>query len=110
MKQYLYFSMNRPPHVYVTQKSFTFAPEGGTDEFKLLCNNDYTITSSQSWCQISSEQRIGSDTGANERTIMFAVDPYTTSSSTFQTRTATITVRENSTGDTQEITVTQRNR
>ncbi|MBQ7221592.1 MAG: BACON domain-containing protein [Synergistaceae bacterium] len=110
LTQYRYFNMNRPPHVYVTQKSFTFAPEGGSNEFKLLCNSDYTITSSQSWCQISSSQRTGGDTGANERTIMFGVDPYTTSSSTFQTRTATITVRENSTGDTQTITVTQRNR
>ena len=104
------FSMNRPSHVYVSQKSFGFDKNGGSDVFKMLCNNDYEISSSASWCQISSEQRTGSDTGSTEREIYFAADAFDDSSSTFKTRTAIITVKEKSTGDTQKITVTQRNR
>ena len=105
-----YFDINRPPHVYVDQKSFNFGPGRSTAMFKMLCNNDYTITSSESWCQISAEQRVGSDTGATEREIFLAVDAYSADTTTFQTRSAKITVRENSTGDTQTITITQRNR
>lgn len=108
--QYRHMNMNRPPHVYVTQKEFNVGPEGGTDTFKMLCNNDYTITSNKSWCQISSGQRSGSDTGADERSIWFAVDPYSDNSSAFATREAIITVKETSTGDTQEIKIIQRNR
>lgn len=105
-----YFNMNRPPHVYVNQKAFNFGKDSGTAMFKLLCNNDYTINSDQTWCRISPEQRIGSDTGANEREIFIAVNAFNSDSTDFQTRTATITVKETSTGDTQIITVVQRNR
>ena len=104
------FSINRPSHVYVSQKSFDFDKNGGTKSFKMLCNSDYEITSSASWCQISAEQRTGSDTGTNEREIWFSGDEFNDNSSTFKTRSAKITVKEKSTGDKQEITVTQRNR
>ncbi|MBQ3653430.1 MAG: BACON domain-containing protein [Synergistaceae bacterium] len=104
------FNMLRPSHIYVNQKSFSFTKDGGQQTFKLLCNSDYTITSSNpDWCQISAEQRIGSDTGTTEREIFLVVTPFTSSASGLQTRTATITIRETSTGDEQKITVVQSN-
>ena len=108
--QYRSLYMNRPPHVYVTQKEYSFGPEGGTGSFKMLCNSNYTVKSNASWCQISSGQSSGTDTGADERSIWFSVAPYSDNSSTFATREATITVEETSTRDKQEIKIIQRNR
>ncbi len=105
-------SFNRPPHVVVDPIAFNFGPEADqTAMFKLLCNDNYTITSDSDWCNVAANQATGGDTGANEREIFFAVDAYTSNEGdAFNTRTATITVKENNTGDYQEITVTQRNK
>ena len=78
--------------------------------FTLLCNNAYTITSSQpSWCQISEEQQKGSGTGTNAEEIFLWIEPYNDSGA-YKTRRATITVTDTVTGDKMEIAVTQRNR
>ena len=103
-------SVKRPNQIFVGQKAFNSGKDGGTGMFKLLCNNDYTITSSQpSWCHVSDEMSKGSDTGANEREISLRVDAFNAEGAE-NTRSAVITVTDTVTGDKMEITVVQSNK
>lgn len=102
-------NVSRPNQIFVGQKAFNAGKNGGEGMFKLLCNNAYTITSNQAWCQISAEQQKGSGTGANPREIFLWIDTYD-STGAYSTRHATITVTDTVTGDKMEIAVTQRNR
>ena len=102
--------VSRPNQIFVGQKAFSAGKNGGEGMFTLLCNNAYTITSSQpSWCQISEEQQKGSGTGTNAEQIFLWIEPYNDSGA-YKTRSATITVTDTVTGDKMEIAVTQRNR
>ncbi|MBQ3456375.1 MAG: BACON domain-containing protein [Synergistaceae bacterium] len=101
--------VSRPNQIFVGQRAFSAGKNGGEGMFKLLCNNAYTITSNQAWCQISAEQQKGSGTGANPREIFLWIDTYD-STGAYSTRHATITVTDTVTGDKMEIAVTQRNR
>lgn len=103
-------SVKRPNQIFVGQKAFNSGKDGGTGMFKLLCNNDYMITSSQpSWCHVSDEMSKGSDTGANEREISFKVDAFNAEEAG-NTRSAVITVTDQKSGDKMEITVVQSNK
>lgn len=102
-------NVSRPNQIFVGQRAFNAGKNGGEGMFKLLCNNAYTITSNQAWCQISAEQQKGSGTGANPREIFLWIDTYD-STGAYSTRHATITVTDTVTGDKMEIAVTQRNR
>lgn len=102
--------VSRPNQIFVGQKAFSAGKNGGDAMFTLLCDNRYTITSSQpSWCQVSEEQQTGSGTGTTAEEIWIWVEPYD-STGAFRTRTATITVTDTVTGDKMEIAVRQRNR
>lgn len=105
--------LNQPPHVICTYgKSYTFTRGGANNvEFRFLCNGRYTIKSNQSWCQIAAEDAQGSDTGINERSVFFFVDPYDTGSdTTIHTRRAVITITDTETGQIQTVDVMQSNR
>lgn len=102
--------VSRPNQIFVGQRAFSAGKNGGEGMFKLLCNNAYTITSSQpSWCQISDEQQSGAGTGTDPEEVFLWIEPYESTGS-YRTRTATITVKDTVTGDKVDITVRQRNR
>ncbi|MBR4196858.1 MAG: BACON domain-containing protein [Synergistaceae bacterium] len=102
--------VSRPNQIFVGQRAFSAGKNGGEGMFKMLCNNAYTITSNQTWCQISEEQQSGTGTGTDPEEVFLWVEPYDDSSSSYKSRSATITVKDSVTGDKVDITVRQRNR
>lgn len=82
----------------VSNNSFIFGPEAGASDFLITSNTAWSISSNQSWCNISTTS------GSNNKTISFSITPNTST----QSRTAIIIV--NSSALSVQITVTQEGR
>lgn len=82
----------------VSNNSFIFGPEAEASDFLITSNTAWSISSNQSWCNISTTS------GSNNKTISFSITPNTST----QSRTAIIIV--NSSALSVQITVTQEGR
>ena len=90
----------------VSDTTFTVAPEGGTMNFTLVCNKDWTVKSNQDWCVIDEEDRSGGNTNLRGRKITFTVEDVW-SAGYYGTRNAVITAKNTDTGETAEIKISQ---
>lgn len=79
----------------VSNNSFIFGPEAGASDFLITSNTAWSISSNQSWCNISTTS------GSNNETISFSITPNTST----QSRTAIINI--NSSALSVQIIVTQ---
>ncbi len=69
-----------------TPRSFTFTRDGGTQNITFTCNRDWSVSSSESWIQVSPSSGKASD---GEVTVKVTCAP----NSTYDPRSATITVK-----------------
>jgi len=81
----------------VSPTSLSFTESGGSENISITSNTDWTVSSSQAWCTVSTA------TGSNNGTATVTADANTSSSS----RSAIVTVRSSSGSVTREVTVTQ---
>lgn len=70
----------------VSRNSFTFGPERGSGEFSIISNTSWTVSSDQTWCNVSLSS------GSNNKTISFTLAANTST----QSRVAIIRVETSS--------------
>lgn len=89
----------KAPFVTMTgPRSYTFTREGGTQSFAFSCNRDWIVSSTESWIRVSPTSGKASD---GDITVTITCSPNTT----YDPRTATITVKVEELSET--LTVTQ---
>lgn len=83
----LSFSCQKAPFVTLnTPRSFTFTRDGGTQSITFTCNRDWSVSSSESWIQVSPSSGTAKD---GEITVKITC----TANATYDTRSATVNVK-----------------
>lgn len=83
----LSFSCQKAPFVTLnTPRSFTFTRDGGTQSITFTCNRDWSVSSSESWIQVSPSSGTAKD---GEMTVKITC----TANATYDTRSATVNVK-----------------
>ena len=88
----------------ISATSLDVDPEGGTVNFTLVCNKNWTVKSNRDWCVIDEEDRSGTNTELRGRKINFSVDDLW-SAGYYGTRNAVITAKNTNTGETAKIKI-----
>lgn len=81
----------------VSKTSFSFTDKGGSDSFAIMSNTTWTVSSDQTWCTVSPTS------GSNNGTVTLTV----AANSTYNDRTAIITVKGGIGSTSKTIRVTQ---
>jgi len=87
-------SCQQAPFITVTgPKSFSFTREGGSESFTFSCNRDWSVSTSDSWIQVTPSTGVAAE---GDVSVKMTCSPNTT----YDPRTATVTIKA------EELTVT----
>ncbi|MBQ7665117.1 MAG: BACON domain-containing protein, partial [Synergistaceae bacterium] len=101
------FVVSQPPHISVASKKFSVQRSGHLLQTELTTAGNWTAHSDSDWCQVSPSS--GTGTSGDGRVIFINVDPFTQDGA-FTTREGHISFKDETTGQTQTIWITQTNR
>ena len=101
------FIVPQPPHITVASKKFSVQRSGHLLQTELTTAGKWTALSDSSWCQVSPSS--GNSTPGDGQVIFINVDPFTQDGA-FTTRESHISFKDETTGQTQTIWITQTNR
>lgn len=101
------FIVSQPPHITVANKKFSVQRSGDLLQIELTTAGNWTAHSDSDWCQASPSS--GTGTSGDGQVIFINVDPFTQDGA-FTTRIGHISFKDETTGQTQTIWITQTNR